>query len=174
MKWLRRHGKPLSASLLLMLLLSTSGFSMHAIYCLCKGELTYALFAPADDAAHCGSAKMDQDKASCCAPVPKARSSGSCAPVGMTCCGPDTADDHACTTEEVIYTRLATVFISLDLQSQDTPVAASGPGHAGFGPFALLPGEAHADRMIRSFRPRGPAPTGPSRAFHVLYSQFRC
>lgn len=174
MKWLRRHGKPLSVSLLLMLLLSTSGFSMHAIYCLCKGELTYALFAPADDAAHCGAAKADQETSSCCAPAQKPRASGSCFPAGMACCGPDAAEDHTCTTEEVIYTRLATVFITLDLQTQDVSVAASGADHPGYGPMALLPGEKYPGRMQGSSRLRGQARTHSLRALHVLYARFRC
>ncbi|MCO6484658.1 MAG: hypothetical protein J5I41_02660 [Saprospiraceae bacterium] len=150
----------------LTLLVSTTGLSVHAVYCLCKGELSYSLVHL--EVGEMACAMSGEEAESCCGP------GEGCGPASQVsdCCR-EPGDDHACRTEETIYTRLASVFlVQLDQQDEITPVW----GDFG-GSFWPTPEPFMADSGERSKSPPGPLSRGGPWSHYpayVSFQQFRC
>jgi hypothetical protein len=170
MRVLRHVKRPLSISLLLLLLLSTSGFSLHAIYCLCKGELRYSLFATDQEDQHCTTS----GEGTCCVPGNKAAVKTGCGPSGPACCAPDNGDTHPCTAEEVIYTRLAAVFLAQGAEEAPQQEATTPSGPPAHLVPSYLSGLSKAALSPHNPWPRGPGIRFPGLARHLVFAQFRC
>jgi hypothetical protein len=140
-----------------LLAVSTAGIPVHALYCLCKGEWSYALFS-ADDLPSCGTVSED----SCCKPQ------GCCSTKAGSC--PSGADEeHPCDTGETRVAKLQTDFIGSFDKDQGSGAQANAIAcHPAA--IALFP-SASRHRPTRFIPDDGP-PLAAAR--HVLYRNFRC
>lgn len=90
------------------LLLSTAGFSIHTLYCLCKGEMAVSLFFIPD--------QCDAE------PVKMAES---CCKKGKTCTAPDTQSEkkpHNCNEHGVWFAKMDTPFIFATDNQENQPL----------------------------------------------------
>lgn len=159
--------RSITASLMaLTLLVSTTGLSVHAVYCLCNGELSYSLVHL--EVGEIACAMSSEEAEPCCG----SREGCGLDSQASGCCQ-DAGDDHDCRSEETIYARLAAVFVTQSDQ-QDDSVSDRGDLVAGTWPaseshidtFGLLP-EWDAGPPSRG----GPWPHCPA---YLAFRQFRC
>lgn len=141
MKRLHTWRTYLAWPLILVLFVSTNGLSMHAVYCLCKGELQYTFFQTDADNAACG-----RTPDSCCRPDDARPLKQHCRVAAATeqlpgsCCAASDSGEHACTTDTIIYTRVAAAFLAPFTGEYTTvPVAPPAPWPFPYSPRITLP-----------------------------------
>lgn len=151
--------KQLTAIVLgLVLLISTTGIPVHALYCMCKGEWSVSFFAEAE-MTQCASDSSEGE--------------GCCNAAKNCCTSLPIADDHNCDKEETWFAKLSTVFLSqLDQDQSDVK------NFSVFKSFVLS-----VDQFLASngkgvdrtkWDPRFlQSPLGAS-ARYILFQQFRC
>ncbi len=159
--------RSITASLMaLTLLVSTTGLSVHAVYCLCKGELSYSLVHL--EVGEMACAMSSEETEPCC---------GSSEGCGLDsraagCCR-DAGEDHDCRSEETIYARLAAVFVT-PLDQQDD--SASDRGDLVAGTWPAQESHLYISGLLLN-RDEGPplrgGPWSPCPAY-LAFRQFRC
>lgn len=142
----------------LVLLISTTGIPVHALYCMCKGEWSVSFYAEAE---------MTQ-----CA-IGDDKSDGCCEATKTCCSATVPADAHNCDSEETWFAKLNTVFLSQLDNDLDGHKNASlqflfpFPSNSEWVSTILVDDQSARRALFRS----GPL-NGPAR--HLLFRQFRC
>ncbi|MBP6185350.1 MAG: hypothetical protein KA479_10445, partial [Saprospiraceae bacterium] len=142
----------------LVLLISTTGIPVHALYCICKGEWSVSFYTEAE-MSQCDTGEDEGD--ACCGGA-------------ITCCSTTTAADaHNCDSEETLFAKLNTVFLSQLDNDLDGSPNVSLPFLYPFPTGSKWVSDILVDdQSARRARFRSDRISGPSR--HVLYQQFRC
>jgi hypothetical protein len=158
------------SGMLAVLLVSTIGVSIHTLYCFCKNELEYSLFATETED-HCSKSAEAVTLPPCCQKIAAQKS----------CCAAEKCaeDDHTkkpCTKKGTVYVKL-----NVDYLIPGTDLVDLHPFGFDFLPPCSIPqiiffqNNAFEDQtLLSTASERGPPPKLFGRSLRIFVQSFLC
>lgn len=156
--------------MLVVLLISTIGMSVHTLYCFCKGELEYSFFANETED-HCSKSVETATLPPCCQQIAAQKS----------CCATEKCakDDHTkkpCTKKGTVYVKLNVDYVIPGTDLVDLPVFGldflppSSLPQLVCGPLDFF----ESQTLQSADSDRGPPPKLFGRTLRIFVQSFLC